>query len=54
MHDCLSGSTTGTAGAGGRWGELGVLCLNATGQPVSVKSHVWKNLCDFFRKDLEH
>lgn len=29
--------TMGTAGAGG---GLGVLCLNETGQPVSVKSHV--------------
>lgn len=49
-HTWLSESTTALQGLGG----LGVLCLNATGQPVSVKSHVWKNLCDFFSKDLEH
>lgn len=35
-------------------GGLAILRLNETGQPVFVKSHVWKNLCHFFSRDLEY
>lgn len=50
-HGCLSLLVVGIAGAAS---GLGILCLNEIGSLSLVKSHVWKNLCHFFSRDLEH